>query len=359
MIILITVFNFDAYESVPISQLIIFAGSLTAIGIKFFLRHPSKQRPLIDYDIALLLSSPLLIGTSIGVIINLSIPQWMILLIMTLLLGYISVDSMRTAIKIYHKENTTKTSVKLLCPDSDIFETDDEAPELTEIYNVEKRIAPPKSITIIIGILCFVALSSFVRGSRSFHSILGIQFCSPIYWVISALILLSLLVITAYAGYIMINKHVRKQIIGYDFDTNDLKWRKGTIFIVTSAGFTAGLAAGIVGVGGGLVMNPVMLKLGMRPEVSTATSSFMVFFTASISVLQYAIAGKVNFDYGMWTVMFSLVGSCLGIMVLRRVVDKYKRSSIIVMLLAILLGSCFIIIPTYGLLKYLGNQEED
>ena len=75
VIILITIFNFDTYESVPLSQLIIFAGSLIAIIIKVFLRHPVKQRPLIDYDIALLISSPLLIGASIGVIINLIIPQ--------------------------------------------------------------------------------------------------------------------------------------------------------------------------------------------------------------------------------------------------------------------------------------------
>lgn len=362
VIILITIFNFNAYESVPLSQLIIFGGSLTAIFIKVFLRHPVKHRPLIDYDIALLLSSPLLIGASIGVIINLIIPQWLILLIMTLLLGYISIDSMRTARKIYHKENTTKTSVSLLCPDTGVLNTFEEfplGPELQAIYETEKKIAPPKSISVILLVFLFVVFTSFIRGSRNFHSIFGINFCSGLYWAVSMLILAILIAIAIYSGYLMINKYVVKIKIGYDFDLNDLKWKKSMILIVSSSGFIAGLAAGVIGVGGGLVMNPVMLRLGLRPEVSTATSSFMVLFTSTISMLQYAIAGKLNYVYGMWTLMFSLVGSCLGILVIKKLVDKYKRSSIIVMLLALLMASCAIIIPTYGLIQYLSSSEED
>ena len=157
----------------------------------------------------------------------------------------------------------------------------------------------------------------------------------------------------------MLDKHVIKVQYRYDFDTNDLKWKKHTIFLVSFAGFIAGLAAGIIGIGGGLVMNPVMLRLGMRPEVSTATSSFMVLFTSTISMVQYAIAGKLNYIYGLWVIMFSLVGSSLGILVLKKIVDHYKRSSIIVMLLAVLMGTCAIIIPTYGIIQYLNSSQDD
>ena len=157
----------------------------------------------------------------------------------------------------------------------------------------------------------------------------------------------------------MIDKYIRKNELGYDFDKNDLKWTKKNIFIVSFSGFVAGLAAGIIGVGGGLVMNPVLLRLELRPEVSTATSSFMVLFTSTISMLQYAIAGKLNIFYGLWTVVFSLIGSCLGILVIKKLVDKYKRSSIIVMLLALIMAACAVIIPTYGILNYLNSKTED
>ncbi|OMJ70993.1 hypothetical protein SteCoe_30894 [Stentor coeruleus] len=362
VIILITLFNFNAYESVPLSQLIIFAGSLSAILIKIFLRHPFKQRPLIDFDIALLLCCPLLMGTTIGVMVNLVIPQWLILVLLTVLLGYISIDTSFTAVKIYKKESTTKTSVRLLCPDSDVLSSFSETelpPELKKIYNVEKKIMPPKSIALIILLFIFVAIVSFIRGSKNFNSIVGISFCSGGYWSVTIIAFIILLVISIYFGFFMIGKHIIKNKLGYDFDTMDLNWTIKMILIVCIAGFIAGLAAGIVGVGGGLVMNPVMLRLGLRPEVSTATSSFMVLFTATISMLQYAVAGKLNFVYGLWALSFSLVGSILGVLVLKKLVEKYKRGSILVLLLALIMGICAIIIPTYGIIQYMGKSGED
>ena len=182
VIILITIFSFDTYESVPLSQLIIFGGSLIAIAIKIFHRHRVKQRPLIDFDIALLLSSPLFLGASIGVIINLSIPQWLILLIMTLILSYISIDTLFTAIKLYKKENLSKVSVKLLTSDTGVINAYGEVdPELKKIYDIEKKIVPPNSLMTIGFIFLFVVLGSFIRGSKSFDSIIGLQFCSPWY----------------------------------------------------------------------------------------------------------------------------------------------------------------------------------
>jgi uncharacterized membrane protein YfcA len=362
VIILITIFNFDAYESVPLSQLIIFGGSLTAIIIKVFLRHPVKQRPLIDFDIALLLSSPLLIGATLGVIINLVIPQWLVLMIMTLLLSYISIDSLRTSIKIYKKENTTKTSVTLLCPDTGVLTSYDEInlhPELKAIYSTEKKIVPPKSLLIITFIFLLVVFSAFVRGSRNFDSIFGIHFCSAMYWAVSGCFLVVMIMIAVYCCYNMKDKYVTKDKLGYDFDTNDIKWNSLTASFISMAGLCAGLAAGVIGVGGGLVMNPVMLRFGMRPEVSTATSSFMVLFTSTISMLQYAIAGKLTYIYGLWTLAFSLVGSCVGILLIKKIVDKYKRSSIIVMLLALIMAACAVIIPTYGILKYSQESAND
>ena len=157
----------------------------------------------------------------------------------------------------------------------------------------------------------------------------------------------------------MINQYAKKTELLYTFDSKDLKWTKRNMSIVTFTGFLAGIASGIIGVGGGLILNPVMLRLEIRPEVSTATSSFMVLFTSTISMLQYAIAGKLNFFYGLWTVVFSLIGSCLGILVIKKLVDKYKRSSIIVMLLALIMATCAVIIPTYGILNYLNSKTEN
>jgi uncharacterized membrane protein YfcA len=360
VIILMTLFHLKAHESVPISQLIIFGGSLIAIFIKVFLRHPIKIRPLIDFDISLLLCSPILLGTSLGVMINLVIPQWLILLLLTILLFYISTDTWRTGLKIFRKENTTKTSVRMYDPDSSLFGSFTGLdPELESIYNTEAKTAPPKTLIVLSVLFLFVGFSSFVRGSSSVKSIFSIEMCSVIYWLYTVFSFLVLVVTAGVSAIMMKKKHLKKEVLGYDFDTMDLVWSKKIIATVIFAGFLAGLAAGMVGVGGGIVMNPVMLRLGMRPEVSTATSSFMVLFTSTISMLQYAIAGKLDPFYGFITLAFSLVGSTLGILVLKKIIEKYKRASIIVMLLALILSACAIVIPTWGIYNYTRSNQSD
>ena len=115
----------------------------------------------------------------------------------------------------------------------------------------------------------------------------------------TAAILIVLVLAILLTSYMMINQYAKKTELLYTFDSKDLKWTKRNMSIVTFTGFLAGIASGIIGVGGGLILNPVMLRLEIRPEVSTATSSFMVLFTSSISMLQYAIAGKLNIYYGL------------------------------------------------------------
>lgn len=50
----------------------------------------------------------------------------------------------------------------------------------------------------------------------------------------------------------------------------------------------AGVLAGALGVGGGIVKAPIMLALGMNPTVVAATASFMIvrffFFHSSVSL---------------------------------------------------------------------------
>jgi hypothetical protein len=182
VIILITIFSFDTYESVPLSQLIIFGGSLTAIIIKSLSKTPCKTKTFDRLRHSLVVKQSIVIRCQYWSHHKPYYPQWLILFIMTLILGYISIDSLFTAIKIYKKENSSKVSVKILCPDTGILNSYGELdPELKTIYDIEKKIVPPKSLINIGFIFLFVVLGSFIRGSKSFDSIIGLQFCSPWY----------------------------------------------------------------------------------------------------------------------------------------------------------------------------------
>ena len=53
--------------------------------------------------------------------------------------------------------------------------------------------------------------------------------------------------------------------------------------------FTSGCMAGLLGIGGGLILGPLLLQLNIHPMVSTATSNFLVLFTASSTSIQFII----------------------------------------------------------------------
>lgn len=50
-------------------------------------------------------------------------------------------------------------------------------------------------------------------------------------------------------------------------------------------GLAAGFLAGVLGIGGGMVVGPLLISYGVLPDCTTATSSFMIVFSSSIAIL--------------------------------------------------------------------------
>jgi uncharacterized membrane protein YfcA len=85
---------------------------------------------------------------------------------------------------------------------------------------------------------------------------------------------------------------------------------------------------------GGLLSGPLMLKLGVDPSVSAATSSFMIIFTASSSTLQYALLGKLSNTYAPYFALAGFGGGLVGQKVVSHLVTKHRKQSLLVFLLA-------------------------
>jgi hypothetical protein len=55
-------------------------------------------------------------------------------------------------------------------------------------------------------------------------------------------------------------------------DSGDLKWNRRTTVVYPAVCISAGVIAGMLGLGGGLVLTPLMLELGVYPAVSVAST---------------------------------------------------------------------------------------
>ena len=77
--------------------------------------------------------------------------------------------------------------------------------------------------------------------------------------------------------------------------------------------FSAGLIAGMIGIGGGTLKVPIMyLILGVPMRIAVATSQFMISLTSVTSSSIYILSGLVNLDTGLAAITGSISGAQLG-----------------------------------------------
>ena len=95
-------------------------------------------------------------------------------------------------------------------------------------------------------------------------------------------------------------------------DSGGPRWTTRNLVLAPMVSACAGVLAGLLGIGGGLVKGPLLLELGMRPQAAAATSGFMVLFTASSTTLQFLLAGALRAEHVAWLGMVSLAAAAAG-----------------------------------------------
>jgi hypothetical protein len=89
-----------------------------------------------------------------------------------------------------------------------------------------------------------------------------------------------------------------------DFSRTPLK--KLIVWGCAIGGF-AGFVGGLIGVGGGNIIVPILVWLGFEPKKASATTCFIVIFTSFFGFLGFATLGNVN-----WTFLGITLVACAG-----------------------------------------------
>ena len=58
--------------------------------------------------------------------------------------------------------------------------------------------------------------------------------------------------------------------------------------------------AGLIGIGGGMVLGPLMLILGIHPSVSSATTATLIVLTSSSVSVIFVISRLVPWSYAVF-----------------------------------------------------------
>lgn len=105
-------------------------------------------------------------------------------------------------------------------------------------------------------------------------------------------------------------------MVKFDYDLSPSGRRISWVFLVLS-GALVGLAAGIMGVGGGFLTFPIFVYvLGVSSMTTVGTDIFQIVFTAGYAAIsQYAIFGFIFYTLAIGMLLGSLVGIQIGSLV--------------------------------------------
>jgi|WetSurMetagenome_2_1015567.scaffolds.fasta_scaffold12578_3 uncharacterized protein len=99
----------------------------------------------------------------------------------------------------------------------------------------------------------------------------------------------------------------------------DLFLNKERLVAGVGLGFFGGLASGTLGVGGGILLVPIMALILLMPmHAVVATSMFTMVFTSLSGVFQHWTMGNVDFGYALLLVVGALVGAQVGAWLCKR-----------------------------------------
>lgn len=87
---------------------------------------------------------------------------------------------------------------------------------------------------------------------------------------------------------------------------------KKSILYGSAIGVLAGYIGGLLGVGGGNIIVPVLVWTGFNPKKASATTAFIVIFSSISGFLGRASIENMNLTLLLWCALGSILGSLLG-----------------------------------------------
>ena len=356
--VLLLIMNFYPHEAIPISKIVIFAGASTSFINNLKIKRPGRNAKALNYNLVIVNAPNLLLGTVLGVTLNKILPNSLILFLLCLLLFFYSYKTFNTFLKLYREESNGElhsmssqfNTISHGNNNNDINQQE-ERPIESELYKDQFLLRWDKLKYILIPFLIMAGLS-ILRESQI------VSKCSSFYWVL----MFSFLVIVMIYDY-FIFKHIEteysyRRIINFPYDERDINWTKETIIKLCCIGFLAGFIAGVIGIGGGVVLGPILLDLGIHPIVGTVTTNMLVLITSSSTTFQFILFKMLNLEYGVICIVFSALGSYCGTYLVNTYVKKTGKQSFIVLILFCVVITSAIVLPLSSLINIIEDYNK-
>jgi len=172
--------------------------------------------------------------------------------------------------------------------------------------------------------------------------------CRLSYWLVYLMPVFFYGMVITYMAHRNIRMCQQMREAGLKIVKGDINWTPQRVTMLIPASIGAGVAAGLLGIGGGMILGPIFVALDFLPQVGTATTGFMILFTAMGGSVKYLTIGKLPWRHFLWFGTIGIVGGQTGQQVVKKIILRTGRPSYVVFILGGIIGFAVIIMTTFG-----------
>ncbi|PIN11129.1 hypothetical protein CDL12_16267 [Handroanthus impetiginosus] len=341
--------GFDTKSAAAISKCMIMGASASSVWYNLRVPHPCRQVPIIDYNLALLFQPMLMLGITIGVSLSVVFPYWLITVLIIILFLGTSSRSFAKAIKMWKEETILKVSVII---DAE-YEPLAPREEKTTLQIMRDNLNIKRFAVLLLLWICFLLLQVIKNETKA---------CSSLYWLLNSLQLPIALSAFGYECLKLYKESKKRTMAGNQERICEatLQWTGPNLAFCAICGLLGGIVGGLLGSGGGFILGPLLLEIGVIPQVASATATFVMMFSSSLSVVEFYLLKRFPVPYGLYLMSVSILAGFWGQFVVRKLITILKRASIIVFILSSVIFASAITMGIVGIdksIKMIYNHE--
>ena len=311
---------------------------------------------------------PLLMGTTLGTLADKVLPQWLIVAALFVVLSAMAVRTARKGLHAWRKEGRAQRSglPTLAAPGDeaegprgrraasplqhDGREESHTVPLLSESLAEElprgraaplrSRSPPPlfprRKLWYAGASWCVVAAVSLARGGHGAPSVLpGVACGNAAYWLLLLAAWAALAALTAAVRALLLAEaDAVSSSVDEQRAASTLTWTRATTVAVPALCFGAGVAAGMLGIGGGMLIGPLLLELGVEPLSVAATGAFVVLVADTSVAAQYGVLGLLPGALGARLAATAFAATTAGQAAAERVIRATGRPALVTLVIA-------------------------
>lgn len=408
--------QFSVKSAAALSQSCVAGGCLGGTIYSIMQRNPlTDSRPMIDYSLTLVLMPALVLGMSIGVMLNYIIPSLIISCILLIILLVISFRAFQQGVRMVRAERKHKKALEVVPEDvqpgasepgraSPIYTDGTESLEAgtcgstsdspvttireervendednlqeklsalqhgddNNMEQMETEVQKKKSLhkkvltsttrklkhtaTKVIGhigkplipwkhfveILCIAGAFLALEIGKSFFSKCAWQVWTMLGVQVALMACCSAFFIWFHDHPVPIkHSHVHQGGV-QDDDEEGEDWKPSKLALIWLLMLVLGVISGTVGLGGGVMISPLLLELHVHPQTAAATSTFITLFASTTATVAFGLDDRLNLQYMALYAPLCLIGGFFGVFILTGLIKKYKITALVSLMVGVL-----------------------